>query len=240
MSQQGSLLAEVNPVDTDTSIPFPLRLQLTAHVPPLSLVGLGVRKVSFLRVKVYSAGFYVDEKALAQLDRVPGFATYTPQHLLTVPPADGGPHLQGEALIRKLLEYPAPCAIRIVPTRKTDFAHLRDGFTRAIMARQKLAHQAGTLSHSDDHLINDAMHALKGLFPAHAIPKGKALVLYRTAKGALVVEYEGKELGKVDDPWMSRELFLAYFADKDVISPKLKEDVAKGFEHYVHAKIGPA
>lgn len=39
--------------------------------------------------------------------------TYTPQHLLAVPPADGGPHLQGEALIRKLLEYPAPCAIRI-------------------------------------------------------------------------------------------------------------------------------
>jgi hypothetical protein len=97
---------------------------------------------------------------------------------------------------------------------------------------------------SAPQLINDAMHALKGLFPAHAIPKGKALVLYRTAKGALVVEYEasptrphahtstrwtvtderyqGKELGKVDDPWMSRELFLAYFADKDVISPKVR------------------
>lgn len=74
MPQQRPLLAKVTPVDTDTSIPFPLRLQLTAHVPPLSLVGLGVRKVSFLRVKVYSVGFYVDERALAQLDHVPGFA----------------------------------------------------------------------------------------------------------------------------------------------------------------------
>jgi hypothetical protein len=103
------------------------------------------------------------------------------------------------------------------------------------------------------------MHALKGLFPAHAIPKGKALVLYRTAKGALVVEYEvshthsqarpngpvtdeqyqGKELGKVDDPWMSRELFLAYFADKDVISPKVRSFRLRGDGHQQRCMADP-
>lgn len=69
------------------------------------------------------------------------------------------------------------------------------------------------------------------------MPKGKALTLLRTATGNLVVEYEvsgqsrrcnlkcahsqGKLLGQVDDAWVSRELMLAYFADKDVISPKV-------------------
>jgi len=32
---------------------------------------------------------------------------------------------------------------------------------------------------------------------------------------------QGKLLGEVNDPWMSRELMLAYFADEGVISPKV-------------------
>lgn len=52
----------------------------------------------------------------------------------------------------------------------------------------------------------------------------------------------------MDDPWVSKEMMLAYFADKDVISPKvcydeqgktptdttqLKEDVAAGLEGFI-------
>lgn len=38
---------------------------------------------------------------------------------------------------------------------------------------------------------------------------------------------KGKKLGEVNDPWISRELMLAYFADKDVISPKVRIDFDK-------------
>ena len=34
-------------------------------------------------------------------------------------------------------------------------------------------------------------------------------------------DIKGKILGQVNDAWMSRELMLAYFADKDVISNKV-------------------
>ena len=65
---------------------------------------------------------------------------------------------------------------------------------------------------------------------------------------------KGKVLGRVDDTWVARELILAYFADKDVISPKvggefrsgriacadaissgsqMKEDVAHGLEEFI-------
>jgi len=49
-------------VDTATSIAFPKTLDVPAKVkiPTLSLVGLGVRTVSFLGIKVYSVGFYAD------------------------------------------------------------------------------------------------------------------------------------------------------------------------------------
>jgi hypothetical protein len=49
-------------VDPATSIVFPTTLRITSKVPlPLfSLVGVGVRTVSFLGIKVYSVGFYAD------------------------------------------------------------------------------------------------------------------------------------------------------------------------------------
>jgi len=78
-------LSEVNPTlhlsyfkvmiveDPETSTPFPLSLNLLTPTPPLTLIGLGVRKVSFLRVKVYSAGFYLEESALRGLDNIEGW-----------------------------------------------------------------------------------------------------------------------------------------------------------------------
>jgi hypothetical protein len=49
-------------VDPDTSIAFPatLRIPSKSPLPKFTLVGLGVRKVSFLGIKVYSIGLYAD------------------------------------------------------------------------------------------------------------------------------------------------------------------------------------
>jgi len=49
-------------VDTATNIQFPktITVPATVKIPPLSLVGVGVRTVSFLGIKVYSVGFYAD------------------------------------------------------------------------------------------------------------------------------------------------------------------------------------
>lgn len=50
-----------------------MTLPLATSSPILTLVGLGVRTVSFLRVKVYSAGFYLQENATKSLDSIPGW-----------------------------------------------------------------------------------------------------------------------------------------------------------------------
>jgi hypothetical protein len=49
-------------VDADTGVTFPrvLHVQSKAALPPLTLLGVGVRTVSFLAIKVYSVGFYAD------------------------------------------------------------------------------------------------------------------------------------------------------------------------------------
>jgi hypothetical protein len=48
--------------DPATSIEFPtvLRIPSKGALPPFTLIGLGVRVVSFLKIKVYSVAFYAD------------------------------------------------------------------------------------------------------------------------------------------------------------------------------------
>jgi Chalcone isomerase like len=49
-------------VDPATSIAFPVTLRLPSKIalPTFTLVGVGVRTVSFLGIRVYSVGFYAD------------------------------------------------------------------------------------------------------------------------------------------------------------------------------------
>ncbi|KAK6904568.1 hypothetical protein I203_105384 [Kwoniella mangroviensis CBS 8507] len=229
-------------VDPDTNIQFPLDLSPTLSTPSpiLSLVGLGVRKVSFLRVKVYSAGFYLDELAIKELHNIKGWHNFTAQHLLTpptkVPSASdplNAPQLSGEELMKNLFDRPVAIAVRIVPNRNTDFGHLRDAFTRALQARQKLARSKGELTDADEQRITQSIQALKSFFPAQTVQKGKQVVLLRPRQGGLIVEFEGKVLGQLNDPWIGKQLMLTYFADREVVSEKLKEDVAKGLEGFM-------
>ncbi|WRT68901.1 uncharacterized protein IL334_005883 [Kwoniella shivajii] len=227
-------------VDPDTNLQFPLELSssLATPSPPLSLVGLGVRKVSFLRVKVYSAGFYLDEAITKELHNIPGWHTFTAQHLLTPPttsPSDplSAPQMSGESLMKELFEKPVVVAVRIVPNRNTDFGHLRDAFTRALQARQKLARNQGLLTDDDEQHITQSIQTLKSFFPAQTVQKGQQVVLLRPRDGGLIVEFEGKVLGKLNDPWIGKQLMLTYFADKEVVSQPLKEDVARGLEGFI-------
>ena len=60
-------------MDPDTSTLHPVTLPLTSVTAPLTLVGLGVRTVSFLSVRVYSAGFYIEEESIKKLHDIPGW-----------------------------------------------------------------------------------------------------------------------------------------------------------------------
>ncbi|KAJ9124217.1 hypothetical protein QFC22_001015 [Naganishia vaughanmartiniae] len=170
-------------VDPATSISFPQTLKsLALPGSSLSLVGLGVRTVSFLRVKVYSAGFYLEDSALQSL------------------------------------------------RNQAEWKHLRDGFTRALLARQKRAVQEGKLKPEDEERIDAAIQQFKSFFPSSSVPKGKELLLVKTAQNSLAVEFEGKTLGTLQNAWVATEMMAAYFANKNVISAPLKEDVARNLE----------
>lgn len=90
-------------VDPTSSTPFPVTLD-APNGRKLKLVGTGVRTVSFLGIRVYAGGFYVEETMLRRLTTIEGFepASYSPDKLL--PPFDKKEGLYGEKLMSKLIE----------------------------------------------------------------------------------------------------------------------------------------
>lgn len=100
-------------LDPSTSQPFPTTLPtpltaLPSECKELVLVGLGVRTVSFLRVKVYVAGLYIDVNALEKLSKVEGWANFEQAWMM-----DSKDKHSGEELLSTLLDQGVVFAIRI-------------------------------------------------------------------------------------------------------------------------------
>ncbi|CAE6532316.1 unnamed protein product [Rhizoctonia solani] len=124
-----SLDEQFVPIDTEildraTLISFPTRLKLDGE-PKMTLLGVGVRTVSFLGVRVYSVGFYAD---LSKVNTKAFRRCQSPEDCI------------------HLLIQTTSCALRIVPTQSISYSHLRDGFISAIHARQIRARKNGSLT----------------------------------------------------------------------------------------------
>lgn len=240
-------------VDPDTNLSFPLYLPSPAsfktssssqNEPRFRLVGLGVRTVSFLRVRVYVAALYIDESTLQA-------------HLSQSPPADK----TLEQTVKEMIDQGTPAVIRIVPVRNTDFNHLRDGFIRALQNRLKSAIKQSKLQPDSplESQFQQAIQQIKDSFPRGSVPKGSPLDLViipiagssRPARTSLSFEYDNQIFGQVQTGstpadskagagvdagfTVARELLLAYFVDQNEISTPFKKSVREGMYHQLPA-----
>ncbi|KAF8311291.1 hypothetical protein DL93DRAFT_2061247, partial [Clavulina sp. PMI_390] len=108
--------------DAATGMKFPATIQ-PPSCPPLTLIGLGVRTVSFLRVQVYSIAFYAD------LSNISGDSF--------------------EENIENIIAH-STVAVRIIPVRSTSFSHLRDAFLRTLRGRVQSEKKEGSISASTE------------------------------------------------------------------------------------------
>lgn len=243
-------------VDPSTGIPFARLLRsplaphsalISAQGPLLELVGTGVRTVSFLGIRVYTVGFYVEKR---QLDLIRqgrashGWQGYEPQRLLAATTtSEGGERADGDALVGALIApstssertqstgLGAQVAVQIVPLRSTSLTHLRDGFARAILGRLGAPSAAG--SAQDDEGAFNSLTMLKSFFPARPLAKGTPLSVFGDpSSGALAFyvsppapsssDLEPEHLGTVVAPRAMRELFLSYFSTPEPSAGKKK------------------
>jgi hypothetical protein len=209
------------------------------------LLGLGIRTVSFLGIEVYVVGLYIATDDIASLQEslvkkiargastlVAGEKEDLKKRLFD---PEEGERIWGDVLketgIRTLL--------RIVPTRNTDFHHLRDGWVRQITARAQT--QANKEEYGEES-FGVAMGEFKRLFNRGSVPKQKELLLSRDRKGKLAVWYDdGKsavKLGEVGDERISRAVWLNYLAGKTVASEGARKSIVEGVMEFVERPVG--
>jgi hypothetical protein len=184
------------------------------------LLGLGIRKVSFLRVQVYVVGLYVKTADISTLQN----------HLINTVNPTASALIPGEkdALRNALLDPErsnqiwesilaqrgtgaVDMAFRVVPCRGTDFKHLQDGWMRGIASRTDevrrkqadLLRQQAVESKSialprpvdDGEFADDSfgvsMKEFKNIFQGKGkAPTGSVIILTRNKTGTLGVMYQ--------------------------------------------------
>ncbi|KAM0323927.1 hypothetical protein ACHAQA_008508 [Verticillium albo-atrum] len=208
-----------------------------------TLVGLGLRTVSFLSIGVYIIGFYVATSDVAKLQHHlvkkvnPIASTLIPSERETLRQSLLDP-AESEATWTALLQdLQCRSAFRIVPVRDTDFHHLRDAFVRAIQTRSNPKPQE-----FGDEQFGESVRALKGMFNRGKLPKKQELLLRRDEKGALDVLYDdGKgrqSVGRVEDERVSRLLWMNYLAGKKVASEEARKNIIEGVMEFVERPVG--
>ncbi|KAK6429030.1 Altered inheritance of mitochondria protein 18 mitochondrial [Oleoguttula sp. CCFEE 5521] len=206
---------EVELVETGTSsvphFPRTIRIPAAAGEEQYTLLGLGIRTVSFLSIQVYVAGMYVRTADLSKLQAQlihtvnPMASTLIPSEQESLRTALLDPTRSAELWQSILSASPEiHTAWRVVPTRNTDFAHLRDGWVTGIGKRTAEARQlaaaapalpAGQVKAISQYEAEDFGLAMKGfmsLFAGGKAPKGSVMILSRKGNGVLDVWFQEK------------------------------------------------
>ena len=256
---------EVEQVATGTStIPtFPRTIHLSSVDPPANaavadigdqeyqLVGLGIRTVSFLGIQVYVVGLYIAVADIATLqERLVRLVDPVATTLVAGEKSKLRDMLldpeRGEEVWHNILKQGGiRTAFRIVPTRNTDFMHLRDGWIRGITAKTQHFGAKDDQSFTDE-TFGQAVNDFKAIWGGGArknVPKGETLLLTRDAEGKLTAWYEDKKgnslrLGGLADERISRLIWLGYLGGKTVSSEGARQNIVDGVMEYIGRPIG--
>ena len=175
------------------------------------LLGLGIRKVSFLKIQVYVVGLYVAKSDFPKLQEglVRSFFTSSAkgdsavsaattlvenekEELRKVLMVDGVEEGRGEQMWDEVLKTAGvKTVLRIVTTRNTDFGHMREGWVRSIQSRTTNPARPSILG-TNDAGLDESVNEFKAIFGGgrKGVNKGKQLWLSRSAQGDLTVYVE--------------------------------------------------
>ncbi|ANB12915.1 Aim18p [Sugiyamaella lignohabitans] len=218
-SPPGKLTSETT-VQPDTKVAFPNSISIDKD--EFQLLGSGVRSVSFF-FQVYAVGIYIAKDDINKVKQVLSSSVSADPAQIQAALLDD---VRSGELISKLLAAGTRLSIRIVPVRKTDFGHLRDGFVRAIVGHPRFKQLPADNG-------GEGIGDLKKAFGRkRSVLKGQILYLNRSTDGKLSIEFyaDTKEspdahevLGVVDEPLISELLFLKYLSGKNPSSESARQ-----------------
>lgn len=262
---------EIELVETGTSsVPhFPRTIYLPTSAPSVpgseekeeqyTLLGLGIRTVSFLSIQVYVVGMYIRTTDLSALqEKLIHSINETASTLIPSEKEELNKRLLDPKASREiwteLLKVPGlKTAWRISPTRNTDFGHLKDGWITGITNRtreaKQLAQGAETEFEAED--FGKSIGEFKSIFSGGKAPKGSVMILARDRDGTLDVLFQEKpessgeekatqKLGSVRDERISKLIWLGYLGGEKVSSEAARKGIAEGCVAFAARPVGSA
>ncbi|KAF9957536.1 hypothetical protein BGZ70_009485 [Mortierella alpina] len=196
-------------IDPDSKVAFPLTIP-SEDGSPARLLGLGVRKITFLKVQVYVVGLYA--KASDQDDHNSRFRAL--------------PEVQKFQRTDKASSDTAFRAM-IAPVKNTNGPHLRDGFTRSLTQAAK----EQKLSEPDNEEAMEGIMEFKNMFPKGKINVGQALLFRKSPDGTMTVQLDDEVVGTVRNKWVIENFFLGYLQGESPMSEKARDSIAEGIQN---------
>lgn len=100
---------------------------------------------------------------------------------------------------------------------------------RSLLGRMKLSHTRGTITQDEEEATQSPLRTLKSIFPNAPLAKHTPLDILLTAPSkdptrqrALII----RDMGAVENDWVAREFFLAYF-EGDGVSPPVRSCIPR-------------
>lgn len=188
--------------EPNTQVKFPTELQAPSGGPQ-QLAGTGVRTRTFLKVKVYAFGLYVD--AAGARTALTAWRGRSAADLA-----------RDQSLYNELLKGSLPMTLRLVMTRDVGADQMSEAFNEVLGPRVAQADQRGMPGGAE------ALTRFRGFF-SDRLTKGTELVFSRNGN-TLKVSIGGKDAGEIDNGALAWALFDVYLGDKP-ISPDGKKTV---------------
>jgi hypothetical protein len=192
--------------DPSTGVEFPNTLMPPGGTAMHTLTGTGVRTRTFLKVKVYAFGLYVDaDAARAALGTWAGKSAADLQ--------------RDDAFYAKLLERGFAMTLRLVMTRNVDGATMAEAFDGAL--RPRVVEAAGKGMPGGEAALDE----FRGFF-ASEVPNATEMVFSCTPEGHFATTVAGERKPDIHSPALCWALFDVYLGAKPISSDGKKTVIA--------------
>ena len=194
--------------EPSSGVPFPVHL--AAPGGEELLMGTGLRTKTFLQVKVYAFGLYVDSAAAAT-----ALASFAGKELKELQ--------KDQAFYEAILARQFPMSLRLVMTRNVDGETMASAFEEALLPRVQEAAASMDMPGGEE-----ALQTFRGYFSLSEMTKGAELVFTCTPDGTLASNVKGEMKADIQSPALCWALFDVYLGKKP-ISGSGKKSVIAGF-----------
>lgn len=206
--------AQQAPMDTvherNSAVPFPTMIAVPGMTAMHALTGTGIRTKTFLKVKVYAFGLYVDPAgARASLA---AFTGKTAKDLE-----------KDDAFYGRILDQDFAMTLRLVMTRDVGGEDMAEAFDGALRPRVQKAAAEMNMSGGEA-----ALDTFRGYFSVDEMTRESEIVFSCAPDGTLRTSVKGNLQANISSPALCWALFDVYLGD-DPISKDGKKRMADRF-----------